>query len=287
MLISEAVQEFLNDHHARGSRPKTMHWYRTTLTRLLTPYWGEDVDALTVFKVNKMLRLDDVSPSTVANYDRALRGFCNWLSGVGELKVNPFAGRKRPRESFKVRDVLTQDEIAALFRVASEDKRFRYRHRAMLFLFLECGLRASELARLEITDVDWVQSTVRINGKTGFGVLPLSRRAVQALRLYTSRERRSVGKWLFVYDGKPLNQNSLSHLVSRLGKRAGIERTIGTHLLRHTFATHYLRNGGDAFSLQRMMRHGSMSMTMRYVNFVNSDLKHKSELHSPLGGLTI
>lgn len=287
MLIEEGINAFLADHRVRGSRPKTIWWYETTLKRLLKAHMDVGVDTITQKDLPMLINAPKASQSTLANYDRALRGFFNWLAGIGEIETSPFKGRKCPRESFKLRDVLTVDEIVAMFRACDDDKRFKYRHRALLYLFIDCGLRASEVARLNIVDVDWESSTLRITGKTGYASIPMSRRTVQTLRLYVSRERKTNAPHLFVFNGKPLNQNSLSHLVSRIAKRAGIARPVGTHLLRHTFATHFLRNGGDAFTLQRLMRHGSMNMTMRYVNFVTGDLQGKAEKYSPLNNLKV
>jgi site-specific recombinase XerD len=287
MTVLDAITLFLRDHDARGSRPKTKEWYRTTLLRLLADHLSAPLDSVRPATLTEILGRPYRSQSTRANYDRALRGLFNWLHGVGELERNPFDGRKTARDSFRLREVLSAEEIIALFRVCDADKRFRYRHRALLHLFLDCGLRASEVARLTMSDVDWTAATLRVTGKTGHAGVPLTRRAHAALRLYTTRERRTTSPYVFVYGGQPLNQNALSHLIARLARRAGISRPVGTHLLRHTFATHFLRNGGDAFTLQRLMRHSSMNMTMRYVNFVSHDLNARSEQHSPLKGLQI
>lgn len=78
MLISEALSEFLTYHQAKGSRPRTMLWYEKTATYLLRDYLEREIAELTVFLINKVLS-KQVKPNTLSNYDRALRGFCNWL----------------------------------------------------------------------------------------------------------------------------------------------------------------------------------------------------------------
>lgn len=279
MLVRDALAEFLHDHKGRGSRPKTIDWYGRTITMLLGPWLDHDTTALTVFTINRALDRD-VKPASLANYDRALRGFCNWLAGpgVGVLDRNPFQGRKRPRDDWQPKRVLTPEEVARVFTEAKHDKRFRYRNEAILCLFLEAGLRASEVARLQLRAVDWEAGVVTVQGKSGNATMPLTRRTIKAMRLYASRERKGVDPHLFLYDGRPLNQGALSHLTNRIGKRAGLDRPLGTHLLRHTFATTYLRNGGDGFSLQRLLRHRSPAMTSRYVHFIISgDLADKLE----------
>lgn len=285
MIIREAIKEFLLDHQGRGSKPKTIFWYKSTLSRLLKPYLESPATDLTVFVVNKVLNMPHLRPASLANYDRALRGFCNWLHGVELIEKNPFEKRKRPKESFQLKEVLSLEEIGKLFEVAKLDKRFRYRNQAILAIFLDAGLRASEVARLQLTDVGWEDGTLKVNGKTGYSAVPIGRKTLKLLRTYVTKERKGQSGTLFLYDGKPLNQESLSHLVSRTAKRAGIVRPVGCHLLRHSYATHYLKSGGDPFSLQRTLRHSSPAMTQRYLHFVIADLVEKNERFSPMSRL--
>lgn len=214
MLVRDALAEFLMDHKGRGSRPKTIEWYGKTVANLLKPWLDHEAAALTVFTINRALDRP-VKPSTLPIYDRALRGFCNWLAspGVGVLDRNPFVGRKRPRDDWQPKRVLTQDEIVRVFFEAKHDKRFRYRNEAILCLFLEAGLRASEVARLQLRAVDWEAGIVTVQGKSGNATMPLTRRTLKAMRLYASRERKGLDPHLFLYDGKPLNQGALSQPV--------------------------------------------------------------------------
>jgi integrase/recombinase XerD len=274
MTIRLALEEFLTEKKLEGRRPATLTWYRKTVEYLLRDYLDQDLAVLNRALVTKVLHRD-VRPSTLALYDRALRGFCNWLFGVGYLQENPFRGRKRPKDEFYLKPVLSLDELKRLYLAAGRDPRFRYRNQAILAVVLSTGLRASELCRLTLQDVLWDEMALRVQGKTGPGVVPLTRDTLKALRLYVERERKANVPWLFVHANKPLTPQSLSRWINRLAKAAGIERPVGMHLLRHTFATHYLRNGGDVFTLQRILRHRSPSMTSRYLHFLTDDLREK------------
>lgn len=288
MFIADAVQEFLNDHKTRGSRPRTVEWYSETLTLALRPIFStptQDISALAISRVMATLMERGISMTTLSGYDRALRAFCNWLQGVGLLERNPHAGRKRTQARWKPKQVLTPDEVQALFTVARKDKRHQYRLQAILSLFVGLGLRASEVARLKLEDVDWNAATLRIDGKTGYAFLPLERTTFKYLRRYITHERKGQSLYLFVHGGKPLCQPSLTRLMSRVGKRAGLTRTLGCHLLRHTFATLYLKNGGDTFTLQRLLRHATPAMTTRYLHYQTDDLRSKLEALSPLRGV--
>lgn len=281
MLTSEALTAYLADHRSRGSRGPTIVWYDSTIRRVLKGELGREVGSFTPFDLNRLMTGEGLAPASLANHDRALRGFFNWLEGVEVISENPFRKRKRPRDSFKLKQVLSPAEIQALFHAAAVPGS-RHRNQALLALFLECGLRAGEVARLQLSDINWSELTLQIEGKNGNSALPLSRKGAQLLRTYVSQERKTLGQSLFVHHHQPLTSLGLSKWVARLGERAGIERPIGPHLLRHTFATHFLRAGGDAFTLRRLMRHTTMTMTMRYVNYVTGDLAQSAQKHSPL-----
>lgn len=274
MTIFEALMEFLQEKRVEGKRPATIRWYQQTVSYLLREHLDQPLETLNRHVVTQAL-LKNVSQATLGNYDRALRGFCNWLVAVGYLAKNPFQGRKRPRQDFRLRQVLSLDEIAALFAAARKDPRFRFRNQAILALALGTGLRASEICRLTLQDIQWEEAILRVEGKTGFGVVPLTRDTLRYLRLYVDRERRATIPFLFVHRNRPLNANALSRWIHRLARKAGIDRPVGMHLLRHTFATHFLKNGGDPFTLQRILRHKTPAMTSRYLHLLTEDLRER------------
>ena len=286
MIVTECIHEFLADHRARGSRPATIRWYGETVTRLLRPHLESTVSAITVLDINHALGLD-VAPASRANYDRALRGFFSWLHGAGLVDSNLFAGRKNPRVRVTLRETLSLDEVRRLFEVARLDPRFTDRNRAILAVFLGTGLRAGEVARLRMCDVDFEVGELRVDGKNGNAVVWVDRFTLNALRRYTRRARHTIAneQHLFLFNNRPVTAASLSRLVSRLATRAAIGRPVGAHLLRHTFATTYIRNGGDGFSLQRILRHSSPAMTQKYLHFASSDVREKMERYSPLAGM--
>lgn len=274
MTIRQALKEFLQEKTLENKRPATIKWYSSTLEYLLRDYMDLEVEAIDRQLVNQVLD-KKVKPATLANYDRALRGFVNWLVGVDYLAKNPFKGRKRPKEEFYLKEVLTPEEIKALFKAASRDPRYRYRNMSILALALGSGLRAAEICRLQLGDILWDEYALRVQGKNGPGLVPLTRETVRYLRLYVERERKTTTPYLFAHRNKPLTTHSLSSWIRRQAKAAGIERPVGMHLLRHTFATHYLNAGGDPYTLQRILRHKSPNMTTRYLHFLTEDLRRR------------
>ena len=285
MLVKEALEEFGREHRTRGSRPRTAQWYTSTLKLLLARWLEEPVPALTPFVVAASLNAAaerGLKPATVANYDRALRGFTAWLHGVELLEKNPMKGRKRPTVRWHIKEVATAAEIRALFAVVKTDQRYADRNTALLSLLLGCGLRAGEVVTLRLADVDWQASTLKVSGKTGERTVPVDRLTLKALRRYVTHGRRGQHACLFLHAGDPLAASSLTQLLHRLSKRAGLSRLISPHLLRHTLATAYLRNGGDVASLRLILGHTTISTTALYLHLVPQDLRRELERFTPM-----
>ncbi|WP_191240957.1 tyrosine-type recombinase/integrase [Deinococcus ficus] len=286
MKIEQAIEAFLLDHKSRGSRARTVYWHTTTLNLLLRPVLNDDVTTLTVFVVNQALDRE-VKPNTLANYERSLRAFTNWLLGVDLIQRDPFKGKRRVKQVFEAKRTLTHAEIQALFRAVKAVKLQQPRNMALLALFLDTGLRAAEVARLRMADVNWDTGTLRVDGKTGPGTVAFGRHTLRLLRRYVTHARKTTDPHLFVFDGKPLTSASLSRWAKRLGQRAGLGDDIGCHTFRRTFATMCVANGMDFFALQRAMRHATPAMTQRYVNLDVSHVRRQIDRAGPLAGVVM
>lgn len=117
--------------------------------------------------------------------------------------------------------------------------------------------------------------------------MPVDRRGLQLLRRYITHSRKATIQNVFVYNNKPITAESLNKLIRRLGERAGLSRTIGPHIFRHAFATNYIDNGGDAFSLKRILRHTTMYTSLRYVHSSAESIRGKMEESSVMRGVEI
>ncbi|WP_135230241.1 tyrosine-type recombinase/integrase [Deinococcus fonticola] len=286
MNIRQAIEAFQLEHKARGSRPRTVEWHGEVLGILLRPMLDAEVSTLDVFKVNEVLNRD-VKPNTLANYERSLRAFTNWLIGVEVLQRDPFKGKKRVKQVFEAKRTLSHVEIQALFREVKAIPRCQSRNMALLALFLDTGLRAAEVARLRLSDVDWDTGTLKVDGKTGPGTVAFGRQTHKLLRRYVTHARKSLDPHLFVFDGNPVTSASLSRWAKRLGQRAGLGDDVGCHTFRRTFATLCISNGMDFYSLQRAMRHSTPAMTQRYINLDFSHVRRQIDRAGPLAGLVL
>lgn len=290
MKIAEGLQEFLSEHVGRGSRPKTLRFYGNTLRNVLNSYLELELSELNVFIVNKAMQSmaeRNVKPATLASADRAIRAFTSWLCGVGLIHTDPMKGRKRPKQWQEDKKILSTEEIQSLFNVVKSDRRLKERNTAILYLLLSTGLRAGELCNLTMADIDWNYGILTVRGKTGQGTVPVDRRTLQILRRYTTHGRKATIPQVFVYCNKPMTPDALGRLINRIGQRAGIERPIGPHLFRHTFATLFLERGGNVFELKRLLRHTTLYTSLRYVHSSTEAIRGRLESSDIMRGIQV
>ena len=163
--------------------------------------------------------------------------------------------------------ILNRDELVRLFGVTTNLK-----HRALLMTAYAAGLRASELGRLQITDIDSERMCLRVDQGKGNKdrYVPLSPRLLEELREYWRRHRPR--HWLFPSDlrGRPMmTRAGPAHIYNRAKDKAGIDKPGGIHTLRHCYATGLLEAGVELHVIQRRLGHSSIRSTMRYLHLAH------------------
>ncbi|PYE53302.1 tyrosine-type recombinase/integrase [Deinococcus yavapaiensis] len=150
--------------------------------------------------------------------------------------------------------------------------------------FFDSGVRASELAALDLTDVKPEGYVVVRHGKGGKSrAVPVERGTIKAIRLYvtTERDEDAPHRTLFLANGEPMARATLDKLLDRLCRLADLPR-LSAHAFRRGFGVQYLRNGGDVFTLQRIFGHTSLEMSNRYALLNGDDLKQAHRRASPM-----
>jgi site-specific recombinase XerD len=122
-------------------------------------------------------------------------------------------------------------------------------------------------------------------------IVPIGRSAQRVLQRYLFRYRPEpaypgVDNVFLSVHGEPLTENSVKLVFARLGRRSGVQR-LHAHLCRHTFATRYLMNGGDVFTLQRILGHSTLEMVSHYVNMASNQVIIQHQKFSPLDHLNL
>jgi integrase/recombinase XerC len=204
-----------------------------------------------------------LEPASIGRKLAALRSWLRFLVRRGELAHNPAAEVRGPRLARKLAPFLPIDESEALL----DGGTVSARDRVVLELLYATGARVSELARLDLDDVDVIQRTVRVLGKGGKErIVPFGEPAAAALEAYLRRRGHGAGPLLLGRGARRLGVRSIFEVVRRRARAAGIRRRVSPHTLRHTFATHLLDRGADLRMIQELLGHSRLSTTQRYTH---------------------
>jgi len=299
--LRDVVEEYLVALRVAARSPRTTEWYRANLVEFIR-FLERDGRSATVADlqpatVRRWLlalnaRQKALAPSSLAGRVRTIKAFGTWIAGELDLAVNPVRGVPIPRVPDQLVPSLRDREIARLTQAASESRQPK-RDLALVLLMIDTGIRLSEVASLNLADVDLIEGRCRVMGKgSRERLVPIGRRTRKALRAWTSVRRPSpaANSPLFAGPrGSRLSARGIHKLVRRLATRAGIDTRCSPHVLRHTFARAFLTNGGDIFSLQRILGHSprSIQVTRRYVDLLDEDLRAVHRNASPADRLAL
>ena len=212
----------------------------------------------------------------------ALRSFFNFLLMDGKIKVSPLEDVEIPRFKAPIPDVLSETEILELIRMPDGGKT-SLRDRTILELLYATGLRASELTKLNKSDVNLEGGFVIAMGKRSKErVVPLGTYSRDSIKLYLETQR-PVGPYLFPNkQGGALTRQALWKIIRKYS--AQLERGhISPHTIRHTFATHLLQGGADLRSVQILLGHEDISTTQIYTHVDSKRLKEIHKKYHPRG----
>ncbi len=222
---------------------------------------------------------ENFSESSQARKLAAVRMFFRYLVFQERLKDDPAALLSGPKFRRKLPEVLTAGEMDRLLAAPAGGDAYAVRDRAMLELFYSSGLRISELCGLTLQQVDLENAFVRVFGKgSKERVVPLGEKARDAVIAYLGSGRprlvkKNTGSELFISErGKAISRKTLWVIVKNSARRAGIEKPVKPHLLRHSFATHLLGGGADLRAIQEMLGHASIGTTQIYTAVESSRL---------------
>lgn len=236
------------------------------------------------------------APRTVAAHLSALRSLFRWLALEGIANDGAVSALATPKLPKALPHTLTSEQIDALFRAPDLGCAEGLRDSAMLELFYATGARISELARLDVDDLDTVQRTVKLFGKGAKErLVPVYRRAVEASVRYLEQGRGVLlsdvqaafpaGREPFFISprGRAMDAAALRYRFDVLKRRAGIPADITPHAMRHTFATDLLAGGADLRSVQELLGHASLSTTQLYTHLTPDRLKAALHQAHPRG----
>jgi len=277
----------------RGLSANSRESYRRDLTRL--DAWASEQSKLieTLERADISAWLTELSreglaPSSIARMLSAASGFYRHLQRDGHIKGNPTENVTPPRGSQKLPRYLTEEELERFLKVPNTMSAEGVRDRAVLEMLYATGLRVSELANLQIGDVDLEQGLLRCRGKgSKERLVPIGKSALHWVEAYLRGKQRAAAsvkgkkQILFLTDrGDPVTRSWIWTLVSECAKRAGLTN-VSPHTFRHTFATHLLEHGADTRSVQTLLGHADLATTQIYTHVSNTRLRQSYNKYHP------
>ena len=234
------------------------------------------------------LRDQGKSGATASRTLASLKNFYAYAVSSGFLETSPVGGEIHvDRGEKKLPQILTGKEVELLLSQPDCVDAKGYRDRAMLETMYATGIRVSELIALNVEDVNLDLGMLKCSGTKKARVIPLYPAALRALSVYIREVRVGMvadpgERALFVnMAGSRMSRQGFWKILKHYQEKAGIEKDITPHTLRHSFAVHLLENGADLGSLQELMGHSDISSTQMYTQMINQKLKSVYEKCHP------
>jgi integrase len=288
--LDRLLQDYLQDKRAAGASPRTVNHYKEVLEQVLLPFCaGAGITSLGELDTRHLNDLGaghldgsrsrsgrPISKATVHSYMRAINGFLSWARAQGE----PGSARGRlPSMRKQVLDTLSREEIQRM-----EDAADTERDKLIVRILADTGMRLGELLALRPQDVrvEGGRNVLKVRGKGDRDrLVPLAPGLARRLRRFADRGRQDSSSdrlFLTLRRGRasgqldPVTESAVEQVMRALGQVAGIQKRVYPHLLRHSFATDYLRRGGNPILLQQILGHSSLAMiTQTYQHLTFSD----------------
>ena len=219
------------------------------------------------------------SAASATRFLASVKSFYNFQVLSGKMAANPTKGVSAARAERKYPEILTSREVELFLEQPQCVDAKGFRDHAMLELLYAPGIRVSELTTLNLEDLNLAAGFLRCASKGKERIIPLYRTAVKALQDYVWRIRPQLVQdeeetALFVnMNGERMSRQGFWKLIKYYQGKAGIEKEITPHTLRHSFAVHLLENGADLRSIQEMLGHADISSTQIYTHVVKGRLK--------------
>ena len=277
-----AYEDFLKNE--KQASANTVSSYLRDVHQFAAAMDGRDVDLTQVVTrdvedyANSLMKRGK-SPATVTRSVASLKSFYSCLMSKGFVNRNPAKGVSPAKVERKLPQVLTSKEVELFLEQPECTDLKGYRDRAMLELLYATGIRVSELIELDIDDLNLPGGVLKCFSKGRERIIPLYSTAVRALNEYINSVRPQLVESpnetaLFVnMSGERMSRQGFWKLIKYYQEKAGIQKDITPHTLRHSFAAHLLENGADLRSIQEMLGHSDISSTQIYSKLINQKIK--------------
>ena len=276
-----------------GASKNTLSAYRSDL-KIFSKWLNNnsliDVDKKQIQDYFSYRKDSNISASTQSRMLTCLHSFYQFLSDKKNLKIDPTEQLDYPKLEKKLPIFFNVQEVERLLEAPNSKSLFGQRDRAMLELLYSCGLRVSELINLSYHNINLKDEFIRIHGKGNKErLLPMGEIAIDYLTKYELNSRPALLKngqsdsYFLSNRGSAMSRQNFFYIIKDYASKAGIDKPLSPHSLRHAFATHLVQKGADLRSVQLMLGHSDISSTQLYTHIQNAQLKAQHQKHHPRG----
>lgn len=304
MLLKFAIQDFKDDREFQNLSIQTIKTYQIILGEFQN-YCAEkevlNVEDVTTNSVKSYLlycmKTKGNNPVTINTKIKNLRAFFNYMviSDIVNEKRNPMLKIEKIKTDTKI-EVFTDNHIKQMLgyyrRLKGREHSFyAYRDHTIILTFLGSGIRLGELCNLTWKEVDLITGTIIVFGKNrSQASIPITEKLVKELaeyKVFCQQHFPDLSDHVFVNrENKPLTEDAVKNVFKRLKSIMNFHDVrLSAHTFRHTFAHRFLMNGGDVFTLQKMLRHSNLKMTERYLAIWGTALREQNEKFNPLSNI--
>lgn len=273
MTLLNAYEKFMQEQKFRGNSAYTLEYYERTIKMFLN-FCSPDMDIddldIMIFKSYQLHLFEtrNINKISVRTYARAVKVFYRWLyfEDYIDIDINRLNLMKANKEVILP---LTDTEVTNLLALYDNTTILSCRNRTIIMLMLDCGLRLAEVVNLKCSDIDMNNRYIIVNGKgSKQRVVPFASSLHAQLSAYYNYRSNIIVDFdsLFItHRNAPITNNTIKMLFARIKKKKGFSR-IYPHLLRHTFATNFVYNGGNLEVLRVLMGHSTINITQIYIH---------------------
>ena len=286
-LIGSFIESLSSE---KGYSTNTCRAYRHDLNEFVSLIIGDQPQGSKIENKRSAFRIDKVDSLTIRGYLGALhkknkkttiarklsavRSFFRYLVKHGYMTDSPADSILTPKQEKTIPAYLTVDDMFRLLDSIKDDSLFGLRNRAIFETIYSCGIRVSELAGLNLFDVDTTSHVVRVLGKGNRQrIVPIGKKAIHAIIKYRNKLETESGVPSEKNGPLFLNKNmgrlttrSIARILDKLVRECGMQTPVSPHGLRHSFATHMLDAGADLRVVQELLGHKSLSTTQKYTH---------------------
>ena len=272
MTLEKGLATFLDALAGKNRSAATVRAYQTDIQQFISFLHANNVSILTpaaVEKVDVVEYLSSLAKRELTGIARArkmsaIREYFRFLEGIGVITKSPTTGIETPKRERNGRQVLRSDEYTKMLSLAGANPR----DYAILQVFLQTGIRVSELAHLTTEDIDFIKPAITVRGKGSVErEIALEKKGIHALKSYLAVRGEHFTKRVFLnYQGEPISERGIRKLVVKYRREAGITKKASCHTLRHTFATCKAEKGVPAYQLQQWLGHANLNTTQIYIH---------------------